>query len=51
MLAGTMEISAMGVMLSNFYQGVDTKTSRKYLQDVNVHSSNGPGTSKFRVRA
>lgn len=46
MLAGTMEISAMGVMLSNFYNGVDSRTSRKLLQDVNLHSSNGPGEGK-----
>jgi len=48
MLAGTMEISAMGVMLSNFYNGVDSRTSRTLLQQVNQHSSNGPGTPPTR---
>ena len=41
-----MEISAMGMMLSNFYQGVSSRTSRSFLQEVNVASS-VPGSGEF----
>ena len=36
MLSGTVEISAMGMMLSNYFQGISSKTTRTLLMDVNT---------------
>ena len=50
-LSGTVEVSAMGSMLAQFYKKVDPRTTRKLLQSVNEDCDPSPCTGIFQINS